>query len=78
MTNFELDINTKTYGVCETTISDGYVVVGTWLYGGSIVHVSLKGEKAFTMFGNYDIRTLEDFKVAFIDFVEEEIKEGRL
>ena len=79
MDTFELDANTSTYGVCETTISDGYVVVGKWHFGGSIVNVSLKGEEAaFTCFGNYDIKTLEDFKVAFIDFIQEELNEERL
>lgn len=78
MDTFALDTNSRTYGVCETTISDGYVVVGKWHLGGSLVDVSVKGEKPYTCFGNYDIKTLEDFKVAFIDFIQEEISEGRI
>lgn len=78
MNTFELETNTCTYGVCETTISDGYVVVGKWNLGASTVDISLKGEHPFTCFGNYDIKTLEDFKVAFIDFIQEELNEGRL
>ena len=77
MTTIELYENSTAYGVCDTTISDDYVVVGKW-NGSATVNVSLKGGEPFTCFMNYDMETLEDFKEAFIDFVQEEANEGRI
>lgn len=72
----ELYENSTAYGVCETTISEGYVVVGRW-NGSATVNVSLKDGEVFTCFTNYEMKSLEEFKDAFIDFVLGEMSKKR-
>ena len=72
----ELYEHSTAYGVCETTISEDYVVVGRW-NGSATVNVSLKDGEVFTCFTNYEMKSLEEFKDAFVDFVLIELSEGR-